>query len=294
MSFTRTNSGLSNLALFYGVDFIVFTEGGVNSTSFEEVCNGQFNNQSVDIKFWDSVLKKHKLNKNVEFRAIGSKASSEKICGLIESNKVKNILVARDSDLDSFTGRKYESPYILYTQGYSWENDVFCPALVKQQIVSFLLTVKIPQDIEELVDKCYSNFNRHATRLLKIELIFRKHGIRLITECNGDRFIDRRSTPKLKIDQVLEIVSQRKNELSIPVKLYYSGINLSSSVWFTYGKLRESIAIAIITYVCKKVTKITSFPKDILIATMIERYANRIINDEDHYYKAQIDRLMMV
>ena len=59
MSFTRTNSGLSNLALFHGVDLIVFTEGGEESYSYEDVLASKFNERSVDIKFWSGIFSKH-------------------------------------------------------------------------------------------------------------------------------------------------------------------------------------------------------------------------------------------
>ena len=51
MAFTRTSSGLTNLAQFHGVEFIVYTEGGDKSYTLEEVINGKFNKSSIDIKF---------------------------------------------------------------------------------------------------------------------------------------------------------------------------------------------------------------------------------------------------
>lgn len=291
MSFTRTNSGLSNLILFYDVDFIVFTEGGCKSYSFNDICEGKFNEQSIDIKFWACVFKKYNLNKKVQFRALGSKNSSEKICKLIESNQVRNIIVARDSDLDHFYDCKYKSPYILYTHGYSWENDVFTPELVKEQIKSFLLTAEMPRDTGEMIDKLYTDFYRHAASLLRLELIFRDQGIGFISECNSDRFIDRESTPKLKMNQIQEIVSHKKVKLSRPIKLNYTDISLNS-IRFMYGKLLESIAMAVISYVCKRATTIKSFPKDILRASMMKQYRTCTDHDGDLYYKAQINRLV--
>ena len=55
MAFTRTKSGLSNLAQFHGADVILFTEGGVQSFTFEDVCNGRFNEAAIDIKFWSAI-----------------------------------------------------------------------------------------------------------------------------------------------------------------------------------------------------------------------------------------------
>ncbi len=290
MSFTRTNSGLSNLALFHGVDLIVFTEGGEDSYSYEDVLAGKFNDRSVDIKFWSGVFSKHNFRKTVEFRALGSKTSSKAICELLESNSINNIAVALDSDLDDIFGAKFTSPCILYTRGYSWENDVYHPQLVKEQIESLIFSAKLPDNYISIIDESYRYFNWYASRLLKLELMFKKAGSKFITDCNGERFINGKSEPKLKIDQIRNLLHQRKSSLVKPISLNGVG-NGYCGIRYCYGKLREALALANITYIVGSLEKQKSLPKDLMVTAMLDRYQKREGHLEDSYYSNIIGKL---
>ncbi|ALQ52083.1 DUF4435 domain-containing protein [Nitrosomonas ureae] len=270
-SFTRTESGVTNYKLFYGVDLVVFTEGGNKSYSFEEICEGKSNCESIDIKFWNVILTYYLKHYKFHFKAVGSKETARKICNLIVSNKIKNTLVTIDSDLDDFFGSKFISPAIIYTRGYSWENDVFCDLLIKKQISSFLLTPYMSSEIENEIDSHFEIFYRHASRLLKLELIYRSNNLKFISSCCGDSFIEKKLHPRLKIKEVLKLSNKKKIELKRPVRLNLQK-NTLCPIMFTYGKLQLTIAIAIISFVCKKYTQIKTFPKDILITSMIEFY----------------------
>ncbi len=290
MPFTRTQSGLSNLALFHGVDFIVFSEGGCESYSYGDVINGKFNEKAVDIKFWSGIFSKHNFNKTIEYRALGSKTSLQKICQLIIENKISNVIVVLDSDLDGFLGSRFNSPYILYTQGYSWENDVYHPELVKEQISSFIFTAKLLPKYINILNQAYKNFDRHAHRLLMLEIMFRQNDVRFITDCNGERFINGKSIPRLKLDQILNLIKQKKALLPKPVNMPAIPVKICP-IRFCYGKLREALGIALISYICGKLNGIKSLPKDLIVGAMIERYKNRTPHPEDNYYAKIVSNL---
>lgn len=190
MSFTRTRSGISNLRLFYGADLIVFTEGGAKSFSSEEVEKGEHSTCSVDIKFWNYIFLANNFDRKVKFRAIGSKTVSKSICEKIISNEVNNVAVARDRDLDEHLGLIFDSPFILYTKGYSWENDVFTKELTYEQIESMLFMAEIPEEVWVELDDIYDDFRRIGKSLAKLEIIFRRSGVQFIWSVNGDRFFD--------------------------------------------------------------------------------------------------------
>lgn len=287
--FTRTVKGLSNLALFYRVDLIVYTEGGTNQYTLEDICDEKYNKESIDIKFWNVILTTYLTNKKFHFKAVGSKHTAIKICSLIESNHITNSLIAIDSDLDDFFNLKFQSPCILYTQGYSWENDVFSDHIVKKQILSFLLSAEMTPQTEEDIDRYFRIFYRHGLRILKLELIYRKYGTKFITDCAGDKFIEIKSYPRLNIREILRLSFNKKQNLQRPVRLNNQNNSLHS-VKFVYGKLQLAIALKIISYVCKKYTNIKSFPKDILIASMIEFYKTHLNANGDIYYETQIKR----
>ena len=73
MTVRRTASGLSNQHLFLKVDAIVFIEGGQKSYSLKEAYKGKFNNNVIDIKYWNGLFSIYHNKYKLEFRAIGSK-----------------------------------------------------------------------------------------------------------------------------------------------------------------------------------------------------------------------------
>ncbi|MCG8524419.1 MAG: DUF4435 domain-containing protein [Pseudomonadales bacterium] len=290
MSFTRTGSGLSNLALFHGAEFVVYTEGGVNSYSADEVLSGAGDKSSVDIKFWSSVFRKFGYNRRVKFKSVGSKSSSNRICDLIVSGQLDGVIVARDSDLDDFLKLKYDSPFILYTRGYSWENDVYDRRLVQEQIEAFVMEQEFPEYYRELIKESYDFFYSKALSLLKLELIFRKQGERLICGMAGERFVNGKSNPKIRIDQVRAAVKEKKSVLERPVDL--SDFDLTCCpIKYCYGKLQEALAISLIYHIASVKEGFKSVPKDIMVATMIDRYGSSTGLSSDSYYRSIIDRL---
>ncbi|WCN08970.1 DUF4435 domain-containing protein [Marinomonas mediterranea] len=291
MSFTRTNSGLSNMALFHGVDMIVFTEGGGISFPFTEVLKGKFNEISVDIKFWSGIFNTYGFDKKVEFRALGSKTATNKICDLLSEGKINNIVVARDSDLDDFTDDKVDSPFILYTKGYSWENDVYHKELVKDQVNSMIFSANLKAEYIDVIEKSYAQFYSQAFRLLKLEILFRVNGVKLITDCNGERFVNGKSLPLINMSQVSALVNENKSKLIRPVSL--EGINLDKCpIRFSYGKLKEALALANVNYIVGKLEGVKSLPKDFIISSMIDRYFRYSEQVKDDYYSDIIGNLM--
>ena len=138
MTFLRTEEGLTNQAMFMDVDIIVYTEGGEFSYSIEDVSSGVVNEFSIDQIFWDGILKKHCFKPRYELFPIGSKKTLEQIATLISVDRIQNVGVAMDSDYDELENTKIKSPYILYTHGYSWENDVFNLRIIEQYIKAYI------------------------------------------------------------------------------------------------------------------------------------------------------------
>ena len=56
MSFRRTDSGLSTMHKFLGVDAVAFVEGGPTTFTLEEVNAGSYTAQANDLKYWQIVF----------------------------------------------------------------------------------------------------------------------------------------------------------------------------------------------------------------------------------------------
>ena len=130
MSFTRTSSGLGNQYFFYDVDAVVFTEGGDVSWTFEDIRNNEFNENSVDILFWKKLFQSFKSDLNLKFKAVGSKTTVSAIALEIKSKNLNTVIAAMDSEFDHVHNHCIVHPNVLYTHGYSWENDVWDSSII--------------------------------------------------------------------------------------------------------------------------------------------------------------------
>lgn len=291
MLFSRTDIGLSNLHLFYDSDLIVFTEGGTKTFTLQEVEEGKCSTNSIDIKFWKNIFDINGLEKKVSFRAIGSKTASKSICEKIVNGEIRNIVVAKDRDLDEYVDTIYTSPFILYTKGYSWENDVFVKDLTYEQIKSMLLTAEVPEDVNFIIDKAFNDFKRIGKNLAKLEIMFRKNGIKFISGMSGERFFDSKKSALMNREQILQVLKEKKTLLSKPRIATYSGPKICPLLT-NYGKLLEALSITIIGYVCRNFCAFkTSLPKHFIQTQMLERFANKLKASQDEYYCNIVENL---
>src|SRR3954469_4465985 len=97
-TFKRTKKGLSNLHLFYNVDYIVYLEGGSKSFSKDEVYLDNFNDDTEDIVYWKNIFKKYKKNELLKFKSVGSKKTLKDISEDILAGKIKNEYMAMDNE----------------------------------------------------------------------------------------------------------------------------------------------------------------------------------------------------
>src|SRR6185437_15614878 len=131
MSFHRTPGGLFNLRYFLKVDGVIYVEGGESFTA-EQIMNGSYTAESHDIHFWRTVFRACGSSLKLAFRAVGSKTNLQKLARLVDNGEVTGTLVAMDRDYDHLFGNKISSPQVLYTYGYSWENDVWTTAIIEE------------------------------------------------------------------------------------------------------------------------------------------------------------------
>ena len=110
--FTRSNQGIENEHLFYGVDFVVYCEG-------KEV-DGE--GSSLDEVFWQRVFSENGLS--VHCKSMGGKSVVRPLAEKIIQDGILHVLVAMDRDYDDIIGCTIDHPQVFYTFGYSWESDV--------------------------------------------------------------------------------------------------------------------------------------------------------------------------
>lgn len=132
--FRRSSSGLSNQHLFHNVDLIVFLEGGNVSYSKTEAYLGKCSENTEDIIFWEHLFKKFRAGKKIKFKSVGSKTTIKEIAIDIANGQISNVMIAMDNEFDEILKQRLAHPDILYTHGYSWENDVWNETVIHEVI----------------------------------------------------------------------------------------------------------------------------------------------------------------
>ncbi len=113
--FERTSSGQQNRAIFYGANFTCYVEGG----------GGAGDDRSADASFWQQVLTTLRPDLTIVYLPRGGKPVLEALAHDLVAKDLSNVLVAMDVDYDRLIGDIISDPRVLYTHGYSFENDIY-------------------------------------------------------------------------------------------------------------------------------------------------------------------------
>jgi hypothetical protein len=294
-SFNRTNSGVSNSAKFHRTEFIVYSEGGSETFSIDKVINEDcYNKYAYDVSFWGGIFHKYNFNSNFIIKPLGSKDATKYFCEKIEKNEISNIIVVRDRDFDEVYNKKvYDSPYIIYTKGYSWENDVFNEPLIK--IISKKDSIYDKNNIEGYISDIYEHFNKISKIIYKADVTSRINGIPLIDQCKTNDFFIKDENLRFDLKRFFILLKNKRDKLLESGKdiKYYDFSNVSYCPEKNmYGKMRSAFGITVLNFVFNKTMgKNNIYNEKKHTINLIKDYLEFI---DDSYYQAKIDELNKV
>jgi hypothetical protein len=251
MSFTRTNSGLNNYSIFFNVSVTVFVEGrsSVETKEIEEDNLGTAV-QTPDELFHQSVLLAYSPNRSFKMKSVGSKTNVDFYAKKILSGDVKNCLVVYDSDYEGVISSWVGPPWVLRTAGYSWESDLWTPALCEKLIE--LCAGGRHWDRPKFL-KRLSMATLRIERLSRIEVLCRIYGLNLIVPKNNALGVklEPKSSFVVEIKEVRRLISGVKAKvqaLQDPAQNAEIGRIVAKFSYFSLvrGHLWEAICIMLI------------------------------------------------
>lgn len=218
--FKRTSSGINNQHFFHKVDFVIFVEGGKKSFNKAEVEAGNYSSETEDIIFWTKIFENFVNGKKLKFKSVGSKCIIKEIAIDVINNQINTVLVAMDNEFDEPFKNRISHPNVYYTDGYSWENDVWNENLIKN-IIEQLTAVKIA-DAE--IEQNYNQFLKDLKFAVYADAyLFKK----------GDSFFQRKQGYLFCVDcNPIDLPSIRKN--AIEKKVLEK--NLKKANVYSFGK----------------------------------------------------------
>jgi hypothetical protein len=184
----HTAFGLSNMYKFYRVDAVVLVEGGLSRT-VQEIHSGKFESESQDILFWQRCFRELGPQLRLRFWAVGSKPALHSIAAQIADGSVTHVYVAMDRDFDNLLGRLITSPKVLYTFGYSWENDVWNEDVMEEIFYTLCGVCRDTTKVQEVLAKALKEFERDLRWPTMADFLCVKHGIPLLPRQSPFRVI---------------------------------------------------------------------------------------------------------
>lgn len=113
MTFTRTPSGIANYPRFFSVDVAVYIEGRVDDGGIV----------TSDHYFYTQLFAAHLPKKRIKIKCVGNRQSVLKYVESFSVNGRSNSLAVIDRDFEGLRCTLLDHPSLIYTYGYSWEND---------------------------------------------------------------------------------------------------------------------------------------------------------------------------
>lgn len=288
-TFKRTNKGISNQHLFYGVDLVVYLEGGPKAYNKEQVYNDFFHEETDDIIFWGNLFNRFKTATKVKFKSIGSKTTIKEIAVDIIAGKINSVMVAMDNEFDEILAQRIENDNVLYTHGYSWENDVWSHEVIRA-VIQELSAINIePDDIkqnfENFISKIKIGVLADGYLFSKGNSFFpRQKGHLFCVNCEPD------DLPEAKKDTLNSLLAKKGLKTST---LYSYGRRKNINIKrHCYGHLLADYCCQVVIHYLKNRLGLPSLNKTIIYRMGLNRFfQNFFDNTTIHdYYQNQFNR----
>lgn len=276
-SFTRTNSGLANQHAFYNCDYVVFLEGGEISYNVTDVYSGSFNENTNDIIFWENIFKKFLKHKKIKFKSVGSKTTVKDIGNDIMNANITTVMVAMDSEFDQLHGGAISHPNILYSKGYSWENDVWCPDVINSVLKQVTAKEIAEADIKTNIINFFQNISigvaADAYLFLIGDSFFSRSGTLKCVDCQS------KDLPFVKSDVIKALLKEKNLKTSMLTQ--FKKQNSINSAEFCFGHLLADYCVQVINHYLKNRENLSAIRKDILNRIALGNYFN------EHFVQAK-------
>lgn len=241
--FIRTDVGIASEHLFYDVDYIVYCEGPEQSDT----------SASLDELFWTTVLTAQGIR--CKCKSVGSKSNVRPIAEKVANSDLPNTIAALDRDYDDGFGDTIDHPRVVYTFGYSWENDV--AQTINLEVCASLffdtLDYKLLGDsLEEYRTKQISSLKRAC--LVDIAYVRSSHA--LFDRQKPMAIISQKPGPEPKVNQANLLAGARRIgrnnrvlPITLPIQIYdpfveFYGKAISKLIYFWFAFAASKFASA--------------------------------------------------
>lgn len=271
--FMRTPSGLRNFARFHGAELTIYIEG---RSELEGAAPSD--RVTYDELYYRAILHDVAAERRFVFKVVGCKDSVMEYARSIKENNINNCFSIVDRDWEGITSSCLNDPRLVYTNGYSWENDFWTLNLVMQTLTDLLPTIRTLES--EPVRKMMERAAHRLGRVSKIDCLTKLHGIKFIPSSKTSVGVELQSSVTFLVG-IKEIKkyghrarAQRAAISACSVsKAMHPHIVKSSSERIIRGHLWEFVCTYIASYFYKLLSAEKSIPRNIIKTTSINAFS---------------------
>lgn len=285
-TFSRTAAGIRNYPSFYGVDFIVFTEGKDQSDQSPE--------ERPDVQYFKTVLTEASGGLLPKVKCIGNKKAALDYAYEIGLHSIPNSIVVVDNDFEGIISSPLVTGNVIRTYGYSWENEMWTHNLIKR--VSSIISAS-NKKVACIIDGSFRKLEKRAKYLSILDLATRFYGVALLNKSKslgGIRF----AFPHLPLAEIRRMRSVFDSTPALRCSFCRQIIAKVSSLnaqKIIQGHLWENISFRLITSAFKTITDDT-FPSN----GVLRRIGFSVLNEDISkavgpsvlsYYRSELSRV---
>lgn len=267
-TFDRSHFGRQNRALFYGVDRTIYIEGGPASADKAT--------DTFDALFWRQTFLAFRPELKIKLIPRGSKETVIKLALDTQYHKESSTLFAVDRDYDSLFGRLIDRPDVIYTFGYSLENDIFHPDLLTYLFFVMCPVCDIERDVEELLEGLIADFCNDVWWAQLADVCGNIISRKVIDRERPTRYIpDHRYGKKPKLAKsVLQKDVARANSGLARKTVRHAPLKKSDLPRFAVGHLYAAFCYKSLMYLHSKYSRTAKPSKDAITSIAVANFSN--------------------
>ncbi len=282
--FTRSNWGLTNRARFTGARYTVFVEGG----------GGNAGQGSDDVIFWKAVFARLRPDLALTLKPLGGKPQLENIARKVALGQVENTIVAMDADFDEILGEKIVCPRVIYSYGYSWENDALAFASVEAVLERLVKVDTLPPNISSAVEESYRSCLKRLEKFINADLYMRMLNSSLFPRVSNGNFI--RHVPQT-LEPLVDIAPLRqcvvKTMSAIPRgdRIAKPPVSIVDPQIYLQGHSLMFLARKVVSYGVKLFGRSLNVTEDLLVQAIIPVFSECELSS-DSFIRSHYERML--
>jgi hypothetical protein len=267
MIFKRTSGALFSLHKFFSVDKVIYCEGGDEEIDFQDIQAGRGAEETGDIRYWQEVTRFLGSSIKYKFKSVGSKTVAIAIAREIVAQQISTIVVCLDRDYDWHLGSKLTGDGVVYTYGYSFENDVISVPALRRLLARLIGRGDATRQLAIALEGDFRKFSKAAAYWSEADIsLVAKNKPAIIPKSKPGYCILAGSTPQIdeaKLRRDLISAGYRRRPRRVVI------MDAKEGVRHTYGKAVLLFVYAAFMERIKKHDRKITLSKDVFLRLLI-------------------------